>query len=126
MGFKGKIIDVSGLVSPEVFQYFPGLNDDAEANKTSGTLYDKIIGAVRPDLIVTYPLLVGNFDTSSDRNDYVKLTVPALARYWQGVTDYSTVWGSPDLYIYVRKEVLTPELGAGVLSEIEQQDRLFK
>ncbi|MEA5078492.1 MAG: hypothetical protein VB013_07970 [Anaerolineaceae bacterium] len=126
MGFRGKIIDVSGLVSPEVFQYFPGVDDDAEANKTSGTLYDKIIGVVRPDLIVTYPLLVGNFDSSSEKTDYVKLTVPALARYWQGVTGYSDVWGSPDLYIYVRKEVLTPELEADVLLKIEQQDRLHK
>ncbi len=101
--FKGKIIDAAGLISPELFTILEKESSDQNNQKTSGTIPAELVEEIKPDIVISFPLLAGSFEGSYAHLNYEKFSVPAISQEWQAKTGHKLIWGSPDLYIYVNR-----------------------
>jgi hypothetical protein len=107
--FAGEIIDAAGLVTPSALKYHPMKIPEQRSSGRIGGIPAKLVGDISPDLIVSYPTFVQEFDHSPYVNAYTKISVPAFTKDSQEKTSCTELWGDDDLYIYIRNDIVTDD-----------------
>jgi hypothetical protein len=105
--FHGEIIDAAGLITPSALKYHPMKVPDQRSSGGIGAIPAKFVGEISPELIVSYPIFVQEFDHSHYVNGYTKISVPAFSKDLQEKTKCEELWGDRDLYIYIRNDLVT-------------------
>lgn len=77
-GFKGKIFDGAGLVSPDALKFHPMQAPEERDNGNIGAIPLKYIQSIQPDLIVSYDLFIKQFLDSGERENYIWLKIPPI------------------------------------------------
>jgi hypothetical protein len=104
-GFKGKIIDAVGLVSPDALPYHPLAVPNERSDGKLGAIPVKLVTAKQPGLVVSYDCYSEQFRRSLEANNYDRIQKPGLL-----VEDRSKITGdfcgSEYLSVYYRKGLL--------------------
>lgn len=116
--FRGEIIDGVGLVSPEALKYHPMKVPQQRSSGGIGAIPAKMVGDLKPEIIVSYPIFVQEFDKSAYCSQYKKIILPALSKYWQDQSGIEKIWGSPYLFVYIRKDIFTNQLANEIRNRI--------
>ena len=101
-GFKGQILDGAGLATPAALKWHPMIVSQQRSGPGIGAIPTAFIDEARPELIVSYPIFVEEFDRSPQVASYQKLVVPAFC----GGVDQKLqegIWGTNVLFVYVRR-----------------------
>jgi hypothetical protein len=107
--FHGEIIDGIGLITPRALMYHPMKVPEQRENGATGAIPAAMVENEIPELIVSYPVFIKEFDSSVDMNKYYKITVPPFSKTWQTQTGIDSVYGNYELYIYVREDIVRPQ-----------------
>ena len=115
-GFKGKLLDGAGLISPGALPYHPIRGSDSGI----GGIPAQFVRQEDPELIVSYPVFLREFETSPIRDRYRRFSIPAFSAGYTLRTGVSGVFDCDHLDIYVRNDlanedtarILTDALGA--------------
>ena len=104
--YNGKIIDGVGLISPSALKYQPMSVPDQRSNPYIGAIPSEFVKVTNPELVVSYPIFVEEFDSSNYKNRYEKIVIPALSNRFKFLLDEWNNWGKDSLFIYIRKDIL--------------------
>jgi hypothetical protein len=107
--FRGEIIDAVGLVTPSALTYHPMKVPQQRQNATIGAIPARMVGDLLPELVVSLPIFVQEFDHSSYRNLYTKIIIPSSTKIWRERTLTDSIWGSSEFYIYIRNDLATQQ-----------------
>lgn len=115
--FKGEIIDGVGLISPQALKYHPMNVPEQRANGATGAIPAKMVYDTMPELVVSLPRFVQEFDRTAYQGLYTRLSMPVLSDSEMLRTGVNEIWGSDQIYIYFRNDVAD----ASQIEEIRQQ-----
>ena len=104
-GFKGKILDGVGLVSPEAIKYHPMKVPDERPSGMTGAIPPGLIQDKNPEIIVSYSSFIGAFQKSDLVNNYILIEEAPLLPEDMRRSVTQTVWGTNSLSIYIRKDI---------------------
>ena len=108
--FKGRVEDGVGLVTPSAIKYHPLAVPSQRSSAEIGAIPTGFIEAVRPGIIVSYPIFVEAFDKSDVcRNGYIKFAIPAISPKFSAIIGSDNIWGCTELNIYIRKDIAYPD-----------------
>jgi len=107
--FHGEIIDGIGLITPRALVYHPMSVPEQRENGAIGAIPAAMIDNEMPELIVSYPGFIKEFDSSVGVNKYYKITVPPFSKSWQTKTGIESVYGNYELFIYIREDIVKPQ-----------------
>ncbi len=105
--FGGEIIDGAGLVTPRALAFHPMKVPEQRRSGRIGAIPAAFVGQEMPELIVSYEIFVKEFDALNYKDDYTRVSVPAVSREWAERTGISRVYLSDYLFIYIRNDVVT-------------------
>lgn len=105
-GFKGKIIDGAGLISPEALKYHPMQVPEERDNGNIGAIPLKFIQSVQPDLIVSYDLFNKQFLDSGERDNYIWLKIPPINGY--DAAKYAEDSWFQEINIFIQRDIFEP------------------
>jgi len=111
-GFRGTIVDASGLASPEAQKYHPMKVPDERSHGGIGAIPVGFVRENNPDIIVSYDIFVESLLQSDVLDEYTVTKIPlfleddrriAVIRMpWTG-NILRTLWDIENLYIFTRK-----------------------
>ncbi len=101
--FKGKIVDAVGLVSPNSLLYHPMPYPQERSSGEIGSIPPNLVHDLKPDIIVSYSIFIESFLRNPAINDYIQKKLPLFLpedakRFPDGI------WGSQNLYLFIRKD----------------------
>lgn len=106
--YRARIFDAVGLISPSALKYHPMKVPEQKSSLYIGAIPTGFVKEVNPDIIVSYPIFVEEFDSSEYRNNYNKLIVSSVTKSLKHVLKQNRVWGSNHLFVYFKKDILIP------------------
>ncbi len=104
-GFRGKILDGVGLVSPAALKHHPMRVPEDRPTGLIGALPPGFVAEHRPGLIVGYDVFLGALLRSPAASDYVLFSEPIFLEEDLARTSARSLWGSPALRVLVRKDL---------------------
>lgn len=107
--YDGKIIDAAGLVSPAALKYHPMKVPTQRQSSLIGAIPAKFVTETNPEIIVSYPVFVKEFDKSTIKKNYEKISVSSLPNNLSKKLNSNKIWGSDSLFIYLRKDITEPK-----------------
>ena len=107
--FKGEIIDGVGLITPRALAYHPMKVPQQRRSGGIGAIPAALVGREMPELVVSYPIFVEEFDSSIYRDKYTKIVVSAFSKIWQTRTGINNIWGDEELFIYIRNDIVNEQ-----------------
>jgi len=107
--FKGEIIDGMGLITPRALDYHPMSVPQQRQSGALGAIPAQMVENENPELIVSYPGFVQEFDSSVYREEYFKIILPAFPKIWQEQTGIDNIWGNYEIFVYIRDDLVKSE-----------------
>ncbi|RME99216.1 MAG: hypothetical protein D6768_15530 [Chloroflexi bacterium] len=107
-GFRGKIVDGAGLVSPEALRYHPMKIPQERSGGHIGAIPVGLIEEVNPEIIVSYDIFIEAFLKSPVQSRYTRRTQPVFLPDDMQRTAEPSLWGSKHLNIFIRTDVAGP------------------
>lgn len=117
--FHHEIIDAVGLVTPGALKYHPMKVPEQRSNGGIGAIPAQLVMETLPELIVSYPIFVEEFDRSAYTEKYTKISIPAFSRFDMERTGCSDIWEGDQIYIYIRNGIATDEIIASLKKSLD-------
>lgn len=108
--YKAKIIDGVGLISPEALTFHPLKVPHQRSNPLIGAIPTKFIKYRDPEVIVSYPIFVEEFESSKDKENYRRIRIPGVTKSDNIKFRIKGIWGNKDIYIYIRNDLYKTEI----------------
>lgn len=105
-GFRGRIADGAGLVTPEALVYHPMKVPEERSGGGIGAIPVGFVREMSPELIVSYDMFVESFLVSDVRDDYIRMQCPMFVREDELIYGQPELWGSKHLNVFVRKDII--------------------
>lgn len=121
-GFRGRIADGVGLVTPEALRHHPMAVPLERSHGGIGALPVAYVEEVRPDIIVCLSLFVEAFERSAIRREYHRITLPAYIPEDVARAGDFKLWDS-DLFIYLSPAAYARWQQALVVEESQHQEQ---
>jgi hypothetical protein len=103
--FRGYILDGVGLITPDALKHHPIKVGRRRSDPGIGAIPAEFVNEEKPELIVTYPVFVEEFDNSSYTEMYQKLSMPAFSDTYQALIKENRIWGNKVLFVYIRNDL---------------------
>jgi len=107
--FKGEILDGVGLVTSAALAYHPMKVGTQRSGGGIGAIPAGFVEQELPELIVSYPVFVEEFEKSETRQKYQRIQVPAFSYPTEDRIKSNAIWGNKELYIYIRDDIATSD-----------------
>lgn len=117
--YEGTIIDGAGLISPSALKYHPMKIPEQRSDALIGAIPPQFVAESDPDIIVTYPVFVEEFDKDYAKSDYFKIIVPDMSVSLRKELNNDRIWASDELYIYIRLDLYTPSTVSYLSSQLK-------
>ena len=73
-----------------------------------GAIPAKFVEKTKPEIIVSYPIFIKDFNNSNVKNNYERIAVSSLSNNMRKKLNSDNIWGSDSLLIYLRKDIIKP------------------
>ncbi len=101
IGFKGKILDGFGLVSPDAIKYHPMKIPEERSSGELGAIPVPFVLEKNPDIIVTYPQYGEDILRRGSQLGYLELSYPPLLP--KDLSNLGSFYGIPKIYVLVKQ-----------------------
>jgi len=107
--FQGKILDGVGLVSPDALSFHPMNIPGERSHGAVGAIPVGYVERARPELIVSLDLFVRKLLDSKVIGNYERIRYSIYTESDMARTKLKSLWGSDNLNVFIRKDVVHPE-----------------
>jgi len=101
-GFKGKVVDGAGLVSPEALKFHPLSIPKERSHGTIGGIPAEFIALIKPEIIVSYPTFIKGFLKSEIIREYQVSSLDIFLADDMARLDRPRLWNNRELLVFKR------------------------